>query len=175
MDLTVGWMRSVVVDDIIELHFEYDIGNWSLVGLGTENQSLVLYGFHKETDPELEPDLTEVSRASSGSEISDTEPSPKEAKTAGAPSNSVVSAAQLDPKSSQESEPADALSASFESESVNGWSGTISSQQTFISCTFPSPLPLVTISFSFVAIPLTLLSACLILWKPRKRKVESDA
>lgn len=150
-----GWIRSFVVDDFIATPFKFNIGNWSIAGIATENQSLVLYA-DSLSEPDLEPGLPVTALANADSKIPDAEFAP------------------------QETEPADALSASSESEPVEEWSvvsegGSLTSFTTVITCTFPSPVPLVRIPFYYVAIPLTLLSAYLILWpgqRPAKQVAE---
>jgi hypothetical protein len=145
-----GWIRSFVVEDYFALPFEFEIGGRTLVGLAAENQSLVFYADALESESDLEPDPVDTPLADTGATIPDAGPA------------------------RQEDEPADALSVISEAESVAdewvqvGGPISVSSQSITITCMFPLPVPLVSVHFGWIVLPLTLLSGWLILWKPRQ-------
>jgi len=146
----IAWIRSFVVDDFVAFPFEIETRHWSLVGLAGESQSVVLYGYWMEPTPEHDP--IEIPLASSVTTIPDAQPE------------------------MHELDPADALSATVDAESLSdewivaGGGISIRSHTTTISCSLRAPVPLVIIPFRWFVIPLTLVSAFLILWKPRKRE-----
>ncbi|MDB5346658.1 MAG: hypothetical protein JWP89_5035 [Schlesneria sp.] len=146
-----GWIRSFVVDDYIAFPFLFcvEAGSWSLDGLASKNESLVLYAYVLPPIYELGPDSEEIPLASSGSTIPAAEPALKE------------------------HEPADALSACSESEAAaDEWTivgeSAVSCQAIIIGCCIFPPEPVVTLPFCWIVMPLTLLSAYLLLWNPRK-------
>jgi hypothetical protein len=142
-----GWIRSFVVNDYIIIPRGVEIGDRFLGALGTEDQSLVLYGHRMPIVIEPEPDPEEIRQASCGSTISATEPA------------------------RQESEPADALLVSTGSEDATDelifLEGT-SIRFPIISGWGSGHGPVVKIPFSWIVMPLTLLSVYLLLWNPRK-------
>jgi len=106
-----GWVRSFVMEDFVEFPFEVETDNWSLSGLATENQSLVLYAVSMVTKPDLEPESIEVLPASSVPAISNTEPALMAIEPANDSSGSVPLPAKRDPDAPNQTEPVDALSA----------------------------------------------------------------
>ena len=164
-----GWVRSFVVEDFIEFPFVDSSVDRALSGLATEEQMLVLYVFSKDTDLNLEPDRTGVPLANDVVANSDPEPEPM----TNVLSDAVMPAAPPHADGSREFEPADALFPASASESAEdewitvGGSASVSTHATIISCSFGRPqTPLVRIPFWSIVIPLTLLAAWLLLWKP---------
>lgn len=164
-----GWVRSFVVEDFIDFPFVDSNDDGSLSGLATEDQMLVLYVFSKDTDLDLEPDPTGIPLANDVAANSDPRPGPM----ANVLSDAEKPAAPTHADGSREFEPADALFPASASESaVDEWitvgeSVSIKGHTTMISCSFGrSQTPLVRIPFWSIVIPLTLLAAWLLLWKP---------
>lgn len=164
-----GWVRSFVVEDFIDFPFVDSSDEGSLSGLATEEQMLVLYAFSKDTDLDLEPDPTGVPLTNVVAANSDPEPEPM----ANALSDAEKPAAPTHADGSREFEPADALFPATPSESAGdewitiGGSGSVRTFRIVSSCfSGRSQTPLVRIPFWSIVIPLTLLAAWLLLWKP---------
>ena len=137
----VGWARSLVVDEFIDFPFDDD----SLSGLETQDQSLAVYWFSRAQETDTERPSSSTEPTSDVSTNPDTEPTPTAIEVA----IPTFDAPEADG-------------------STDEWivvgSGSIRSHTTVISCSFPSPEPRFRIPFSLIVIPLTLLSAWLLIW-----------
>lgn len=154
-----GWIRSFVIDDFIEFPFS----SYSFSGMQTQDQSLIVFWF---SQPEAE-DHVVAEIGTPPTQVQSTTPIQVEVSAAG-----IHPPIALAPEPVLEDSPAP-VSALEPANSGDEWivdseGGAMTAYPYVISCAFHSPVPLMRIWFGAIVIPLALLSAGLLLWKPRR-------
>lgn len=180
--VVMGWrFRSDVRPDFVAIPFDINFLGRTLEGLGTEKGSLVVYvqgrvnhladGAYPEIVPPADSDSTTPDQSSTDQEAeSQNVPLPPvEAKSI------VIEWLRAEPRRLDPPSEIDlsrqGVWLSMSAESLE----PVRSRHTYITCYFPEPEPLFTFDLGWIVLPLTLLSAYLLLVPVRKQPVAASA